>query len=258
MTRAAPLVLVPTYMEAGTICSLLAEVRRRLPQARVLVVDDRSPDDTAGLVRRRYRDDPAIAVVTRAGPRGYAAAMADGLRRFLASDAGWLITLDADLSHDPAVMTRLLARAGATGVVIGSRYLRGAPRAAWAPARMRTSILGNRYVRLVTGLPVADCTSGFRCYARAAIEAVDPARLRAHGFAFQVELLHAIWRAGHPIVEVPIHYRDRLTGSSKLTLAIVAESLLIPWRLAARGRRPPAPPAASAAPGRAMLPDGPA
>ena len=238
MTASAPLVLVPTYMEAGTICRLVEEIRARLPQARVLIVDDRSPDGTADLVRRRYGDDAAVEVVTRDGPRRYAAAMADGLQRFLASDAGWLITVDADLSHDPAVMTRLLDRCRDGGVVIGSRYLRGAPRAAWALARMQVSIVGNLYVRLVTGLPAADCTSGFRCYARAALEGIDPSRLRARGFAFQVEVLHALWRAGRPIAEIPIHYRDRLAGESKLSLAIVAESLLLPWRLAWRGRRP--------------------
>ena len=240
-----PLVLVPTYMEAGTIVRLLDEIRRQLPQARILVVDDRSPDGTAELVRRRYAGAPAIEVVSRDGPRGYAAAMTEGLRRFLASDAGWLITLDADLSHDPAVMTRLLEHCGDRGVVIGSRYLRGAPRAAWALARMRTSILGNLYVRRVTGLPAADCTSGFRCYARAALADIDLSRLRARGFAFQVEVLHAIWRAGHPIAEIPIFYRDRLAGESKLTPAMVVESLQLPWRLAWRGRH--ATPATAAA-----------
>ena len=235
-----PLVLVATYMEAGTICRLVGEIRTRLPQARVLIVDDQSPDGTAELVHRQYGGDPAVEVAVREGPRGYAAAMREGLRRFQASGAGWLITVDADLSHDPAVMTRMLERTSEVPVVIGSRYLRGARSADWAVGRMRMSILGNHYVRLITGMPVADCTSGFRCYTRAALEGIDPSQLRTDGFAFQVELLHALWRNGQALAEVPILYRDRLAGESKLTWPMVAESLLLPWRLVRHGRRPSA------------------
>ena len=232
-----PLVLVATYMEAGTIGRLVGEIRHRLPQARVLIVDDQSPDGTAELVRRQYGGDPAVEVIVREGPRGYAAAMREGLRRFLASDAGWLITVDADLSHDPAAMTRMLEHTSEAPVVIGSRYLRGARSADWAIGRMRVSILGNHYVRLITGMPAADCTSGFRCYTRAALEGVDTSQLRTDGFAFQVELLHAVWRNGHALAEVPIRYRDRLAGESKLTRPMIAESLLLPWRLLRHGRR---------------------
>jgi dolichol-phosphate mannosyltransferase len=229
------MILVATYMEVGTIGRLIDQLRQHLPDAHILVVDDQSPDGTAELVRRRYAGVPTVEVVSRPGPRGYGAAMREGFERFLASPAEHLITIDADLSHDPALTTRMLERLAPSGVVIGSRYMHGAPRADWAVARMLVSILGNRYVRRITGLPIADCTSGFRCYSRAALERLDLARLRAHGFAFHVETLYAIWRAGCPIAEVPIVYRDRLVGESKLDRAVIAESLLVPWRLRRHG-----------------------
>ncbi len=237
MSDPFPMVLVPTYMEAGTICRLVDQLRRHLPHAQVLIVDDQSPDGTAALVRERYAGTAGVEVVSRCGPRSYGAAMREGMQRFLASPATWLITIDADLSHDPALATRMLARIGDAGVVIGSRYAHGTARANWTVARMLISVLGNWYIRLITGLPAADCTSGFRCYTRAALQAVDPGRWQAGGYAFHVEALHAVWQAGHPLVEVPIVYRDRLVGESKLTLGIVLESLLVPWRLALRRER---------------------
>jgi len=230
-------VLIPTYMEAGTICRLVDQLRSHLPEAHVLVVDDQSPDGTAALVRATYGRLPNVEVVSRSGPRGYSAAMQEGLRRFLSSASEQLITIDADLSHDPALAVRMSEQVPAGGVIIGSRYLRGAHEADWAVFRMLISIFGNRYIRSITGLPVFDCTSGFRCYTRAALERIDVAAVRARGYAFQVEVLHQMWRAGCPIVEVPIRYRDRLVGESKLDLPIVFESLLVPWRLMRQGRR---------------------
>jgi dolichol-phosphate mannosyltransferase len=252
------MVLVATYMEVGTICRLVEQLRQHLPEARILIVDDQSPDGTAAQVRRRFGHLASVEVVSRPGPRGYSAAMREGFARFLVSDAAQLITIDADLSHDPALVTRMLERVPPDGVVIGSRYLHGAPRADWAVARMLISILGNRYVRLITGLPVADCTSGFRCYTRAAIECLAAVPLRSRGYAFHVETLYWIWRAGAPLSEVPIVYRDRLVGESKLDLAIIAESLRTPWTVVWRdraGRRRamalPAPAPGEAAPRRA-------
>jgi dolichol-phosphate mannosyltransferase len=235
------MVLVATYMEVETICRLIDLLRHHLGDARVLIVDDRSPDGTAELVRHRYRGVPSVEVVSRTGPRCYSLAMRDGFSRFLASDAERLITIDADLSHDPALAARMLDRIAPAGVVVGSRYLRGAARADWAVARMRISILGNRYIRLVTGLPVTDCTSGFRCYTREAAEVIAHSEARhfhARGFAFQVEALYLAWRAGCAIAEIPIVYRDRLVGQSKLSPRILGESLIVPWRLVRRYRPP--------------------
>jgi dolichol-phosphate mannosyltransferase len=217
-------------MEADTICRRIGALRGCLPGAAILIVDDDSPDGTGELVRARFSGD-GVEVMTRRGPRGFAAAMCAGVRRFRETGAHRLITIDADLSHDPALIARMMAALPDGGLVIGSRYLQGYPRVEWAFGRMMTSRLGNLYVRALTGMPIKDCTSGFRCYTRAALEQVDLDRMRSTGYGFQVEVLYWIWRAGCPVKEVEIVYRDRLYGESKLGLSIVLESLGLPWRL---------------------------
>lgn len=234
---APTMVLVPTYIEAENICRLIDELLRHLPAAHIVVMDDQSPDGTAELVRRTYRHLPTVSGVTRHGARGYGAAMREGMQRFLDSGTERLITIDADLSHDPALTSRMLAALRPGGVAIGSRYVGGVRPATLTTARSLASVMGNRYVRLITGLPVADCTSGFRCYTRSAVARLDLASIRSTGYAFLVETLYRLWRAACPIVEVPIVYRARLFGKSKLGPRIIVESLALPWRLTLRGRR---------------------
>jgi dolichol-phosphate mannosyltransferase len=230
-------ILVATYLEADNICRLIDELRVHQPEATVLVMDDQSPDGTADLVRNCYRELGHIQAVSRTGPRGYGPAMREGMQRFLDSDAEILITIDADLSHDPALTTRMIEAVQPSGIAIGSRYIDGVRAMNWAVGRLLVSVFGNRYVRLVTRLPFQDCTSGFRCYTRRALEQLDLARIHSTGYAFLVETLYWLWRANCPIVEVPIVYRDRCFGESKLHVGIVAESLLLPWRLLLRPKR---------------------
>jgi dolichol-phosphate mannosyltransferase len=229
-----PMIVVPTYMEAANICRLIESLRAHQPGARILVVDDQSPDGTAALVQRQYAGRVGVDVFTRTGPRGYGSAMCDGMRRFLVSDADRLVTLDADFSHDPALVSRMLAALPPDGLVIGSRYLGTVPSRTWAFGRMAASMAGNYYIRALTGLPVTDATSGFRCYTRTALERLRLEHVRATGYAFSVEALYWLWRAGCPIVEVEIIYRDRLYGQSKLSARILSESLALPWRLRLR------------------------
>jgi dolichol-phosphate mannosyltransferase len=231
------MILVATYLEAENITRLIDELLRHQPAADVLVMDDQSPDGTARLVQETYAHLPNVRVVVRSGRRGYGPAMRDGMRLFLESGAQNLITIDADLSHDPALTSRMLECIEPGGVAIGSRYIHGVRAMNWAAGRLITSIFGNRYVQAITKLPVADCTSGFRCYTRAALERLDLDRIRSNGYAFLVEVLYWLARAGCPIVEVPIVYRDRCFGESKLGLRILVESLILPWRLVLRPRR---------------------
>lgn len=238
MPRPPGMALVVTFLEAGTICRLVEHLLVHLPDAHILIVDDQSPDGTADLVRRAYRGEARVEVVCRTGRRGYGAAMREGFARFLAANAAWLVTIDADFSHDPAIAPRMVERLNRNGgLVIGSRYLDGSRSAGWNPTRMLLSSLGNRYVRWITGLPVADCTSGFRCYSRTAVVCAEPPRLNSRGYAFLIETLYAVWLAGLPIAEVPIMYRDRLVGESKLDARTMVESLVVPWRIVRAGRR---------------------
>lgn len=253
MPQTSTLILVPTYCEAENIGQLLDQLLRCQPEAQVLVVDDSSPDGTAELVRSRFGASGRVEVLSRPGPRGYGLAMREGMERFLATRAERLITVDADLSHDPEAVAGVLAALPPGGLVIGSRLVHGVRAINWPVRRLLTSIYGNRYVQLVTGLPFADCTSGFRCYSRAAVEMLDLRQIRARDYAFLVETLYWLWRAGCPILETPIVYRDRHLGESKLRARIFVESLLQPWRLRLRPRSS-APLRRAAGPARPALP----
>jgi dolichol-phosphate mannosyltransferase len=237
MDSARTTILVATYLEAENICRLIDELLKHQPHARILVMDDQSPDGTAELVRATFARLENVRTVVRTGARGYGHAMREGMRLFLEGEDERLITIDADLSHDPALTTRMLEQVPPGGLAIGSRYIHGVRAMNWAVGRLLTSIFGNRYVQTVTRLPVADCTSGFRCYTREALARLDLGRIRSNGYAFLVEVLYWLHRGGCELVEVPIVYRDRCFGESKLGMGILIESLILPWRLVLKPQR---------------------
>ncbi len=224
-------VLVPTYMEAANICRLVDSLFEHLEGAEVLVIDDRSPDGTAELLRQRYRGRPDVRCVSRGEPRGFGPSMCEGMALFLQGRGDWLITLDADMSHDPAVGSRMLETTPPGGMTIGSRYRRSPRRSNRPLARHLLSVLGIRYLRAITRMPFTDTTSGFRCYSRGALQRLDLAGVRSRGYAFQAEVLYRLWTAGCPILEVDIAYRERLFGESKLGGRMLLEALWLPFRL---------------------------
>lgn len=218
-------VVVPTYNEAVTIERLVAGIREALPEpAEVLVVDDDSPDGTGEIVDRLASDDERMRVLHRPGKRGLGPAYIAGLEAALDGGAGLVVQMDADLSHDPAELPRLLDAARDADLVIGSRYVPGGRVTDWGPGRLAISRWGSRYARVVLGLGVRDMTSGFKCWRREALERIDPATVGSRGYAFQVEMTYRASSAGFRIVEVPITFRDRRIGESKMTGAIVAEA----------------------------------
>ena len=149
--------------------------------------------------------------------------------------AGMICQMDADLSHDPADVPRLIAAAAQADLVIGSRYVPGGRIENWARRRILLSTFANRYVRAITRLPVHDCTSGFRCWRRGALERLPLESIVSNGYAFQVETIWEATRAGCRVVEVPITFVERREGVSKLSAGMVAESVVLPWRLVLRG-----------------------
>ena len=224
----ATLVVLPTYDERDNIEEVLRRVRAAVPDAHVLVVDDASPDGTGDLAEAVARELGGISVLRRPAPTGLGSAYRDGFRWGLERGYDVLVEMDADLSHDPAVLPVLLRTVDdGADLVIGSRYVPGGVSADWSLARRAISRIGCRYAQLMLGLPTRDATSGYRAYRAAALRSVDLDTVRANGYGFQVEMAYRVLRVGGAIEEVPIEFRDRTAGTSKMSLKIVVEALVL-------------------------------
>jgi dolichol-phosphate mannosyltransferase len=225
------IVVVPTYNEADNVARLLAAVRHDMPSADVLVVDDNSPDGTAALAEATAAELGQIKVMRRPGKQGLGSAYRDGFK--VAFDEGYdvVVSMDVDFSHDPAVipvMVRLVE--GGADAVIGSRYVPGGRTVNWPFHRRFLSKWGNRYAAFMLGLDVRDCTSGFRAYRAGALRDIDPSSTTAEGYAFLTELVRRLDAAGETIAETPIVFADREEGASKMSRAIIFESMLLVTR----------------------------
>ena len=233
-------VVLPTYNEAENIERLLRELRRIGPDARLVVVDDSSPDGTGAIAERCAIELGSIDVVHRAVKDGLGNAYRFGFRRVIDEGFDVVVTMDSDFSHDPDVIPSMLAHieAGADAV-IGSRYVPGGGTQDWPLHRRLLSRWGNVYTGWILGVNVRDCTSGFRAYRTTALSAIDPDSTRADGYAFLTELVVRLGRQGARIDEVPIVFVDRRYGTSKMSSRIVVESMLLVtrWGLSHRWRR---------------------
>jgi dolichol-phosphate mannosyltransferase len=223
------LTLVVTYNEADNISRLVPEILRHLPATSVLVVDDNSPDGTADVVRDMSESDPRIAVICRTSDRGYGSATIAGLQHAQAQGYDTILTLDADFSHDPADLPRLLAGLSEADVTIGSRYVGGVRVLNWEVKRLLLSLGANAYVRFLSGLACVDCTSGFRGYRATVFDRVDLRSIRTTGYAFLPELLFNLDHVR--VAEVPICYTERRLGESKMSKRVIAEAVVRPWSL---------------------------
>jgi dolichol-phosphate mannosyltransferase len=220
------LVVIPTYDEAGNIRTVLRRVRAALPDADILVVDDNSPDGTASMAEAVGTELGRIAVLRRIGKEGLGAAYRAGFAFGLARGYAVLVEMDADLSHDPDALPRLVgALDGGADLAIGSRYVPGAAIPEWSARRRALSRWGNRYAGFVLDVPIHDLTSGYRAYRAETLRAVQAETSRSTGYAFQIELAHRVARSGRSVVEVPIEFNDRTEGDSKMSSLITLEAL---------------------------------
>lgn len=232
-----PLVIVPTYNERDNIAPLVHALMA-IDGLRALIVDDNSPDGTGDEAAALSSSSGGrLSVVRRVGPRGLGRSYIDGMFAALETNASHICQMDADFSHDPAQLPRLLEASASADLVIGSRYVPGGELRNWPIHRVLLSRFANWYVRAITRLPVHDCTSGFRCWRRELLARLPLDRIVSDGYAFQVEMAWEASAAGGRIVEVPITFVERREGQSKMSGAVIAESVLLPWRLAARPRR---------------------
>ncbi|MBS1675743.1 MAG: polyprenol monophosphomannose synthase [Actinobacteria bacterium] len=234
--------VLPTYNEAANIAAIVEAARSNLPaNARILVVDDNSPDGTGRIADELAAADPAIEVLHRAGKEGLGPAYIAGFRHALAAGADFVLEMDSDFSHDPADLPRLLAAAETADLVIGSRYVTGGQVAEWSLLRRLISRGGSLYAGLVLGVRQRDLTGGFKCFRRAVLEAIDLDAVGAKGYVFQVEMTYRALSSGFTVREIPITFRDRRYGESKMSAAIALEATwqvpLLRHRIARDGSR---------------------
>ncbi|HVQ90098.1 MAG TPA: polyprenol monophosphomannose synthase [Mycobacteriales bacterium] len=225
-------VVIPTYNEAANLESIVGRLRAAVPEAHVLVVDDGSPDGTGDLADRLAGKDDQVHVLHRTEKAGLGAAYIAGFRTALADGFDVLVEMDADGSHAPEELPRLLTALRDADLVIGSRWVPGGETRNWPLSRQLISRGGNFYARTMLRFPVKDATAGFRAYRKIVLEQLKLDEIASQGYCFQIDLAWKTWREGFRVVEVPITFTERVLGSSKMSRSIVTEAL---WRVAGWG-----------------------
>ncbi|MCZ6756526.1 MAG: polyprenol monophosphomannose synthase [Gemmatimonadetes bacterium] len=228
------LVIIPTYHEIENLGNIVPRVVEQGPDIDVLVVDDSSPDGTGELADRLASDDPRIHVLHRENKEGLGRAYLAGFKWALARDYQYMFEMDADFSHDPKFIPGFLRAVEDADLVIGSRYKDGVNVINWPMSRLLLSYYANKYARLVTGLRLADSTSGFKCFRRPVLEALKLASVKSTGYAFQIEMNFRASQRGFSVGEIPIVFTDRVAGESKMSGAIVREAVWRVWALRLR------------------------
>ncbi|HYQ16728.1 MAG TPA: polyprenol monophosphomannose synthase [Polyangiaceae bacterium] len=232
------LIVIPTYNERANLAALVEAVLRVAPAAELLIVDDGSPDGTGELADALAQRDARVHVLHRASKQGLGTAYVAGFRWGLAREYRRFVEMDADFSHDPGQLSRLLAPLDAgAALVVGSRNVPGGMISGWGIGRLLLSKGGSAYSRAVLGIKVRDLTTGYKAFTRAALEQLDLDSVRSNGYAFQIELTFRALREGLEVVEVPITFIDRRVGQSKMDRSIFFEAITVVWKLRLAARR---------------------
>jgi dolichol-phosphate mannosyltransferase len=232
------LVVVPTYNELANLPQVVPAILQQDPRIEVLVVDDNSPDGTGQLADELAASTLRVHVLHRPAKSGLGKAYLAGFRWALDHGYDLIFEMDADFSHDPRFLPTFLDAIQDADLVIGSRYKTGVNVINWPISRLLLSLGANQYARLVTGLPLADSTGGFKCFRRRVLEAIPLERVRSNGYAFQIEMSYLAWRKGFRLKEIPIVFTDRVEGQSTMNKRIVREAIWMVWwlRLRSLGR----------------------
>jgi dolichol-phosphate mannosyltransferase len=229
-TQVATVVVLPTYDERENIEAIVPAVLAAVPTAHVWIVDDNSPDGTGKLADRLAAADSRVTVFHRPGKAGLGTAYVESFHRALSDGYDFVVEMDADFSHDPAILPDLLAAARSADLLLGSRYVAGGSTPDWTLPRRVISYVGNVVARYVLGIPVHDSTTGYRVFNRRALESLHLAGIRLQGYGFQIETVYQVHQTGLRIVEYPICFKDRRQGQSKMSRGIVIEALLYVFR----------------------------
>lgn len=226
------LIIIPTYNERENISRMIHTVLGKDPRLEILVVDDGSPDGTAGIVEAIGAQEARAHILKRPKKMGLGTAYIAGFRWALERGYDYVLEMDADFSHDPAHLPEFLRAIETADLVIGSRYREGKVTVVnWPMSRLLLSYFANLYARVVTGVPLWDLTAGFKCFRRTVLESIDLDDVRSNGYAFQIEMHFRAWRKRFRIVEIPIVFVDRTEGTSKMSKSIVREAIWMVWRL---------------------------
>lgn len=228
------LVVTPTYNEAENIERFIAKVLSQGPDIDILVVDDNSPDHTGDIVERLQAGNERIHLLRRPGKMGLGTAYVDGFRFAIARKYDFIFEMDADFSHNPEEIPRLLSFMDRYDLVIGSRYTNGVRVVNWPIRRLILSYAANLYTRIITGMPVKDATGGFKCFRREVLEAIDLEKVKSNGYTFQIEMNFKAWCKGFRLCEHPIIFFERQSGVSKMSRKIVYEAVFMVWKLKLR------------------------
>lgn len=226
------LVIIPTYNECYNIARLVKEISALHPQIQILIIDDNSPDGTGELAECLSQVYQNVHVIHRPQKLGLASAYKDGFRWALKGDFDYIFQMDADFSHCPMDMPKLLEKAKSSAeLIIGSRYKNGLRVEGWSVFRLALSYLANFYARILLGVKVYDLTSGFRCFRADILRALDLSIICSEGYAFQIEMVYIYWKKGYRIEEIPITFIERETGRSKFSLKIIIEAFFTVLKL---------------------------
>ena len=227
------LVIIPTYNEIENIERMLRLVPTLHEDLDVLIIDDGSPDGTAAVVKQMKEQDSRIHLIERKGKQGLGSAYVTGFKYAIKNGYDYVLEMDADFSHNPHDIPRLIDAAQKYDLVIGSRYSNGVNIVNWPIKRLLISYFASKYVRIITGMPVKDPTGGFKCFKRQTLEAIDLDKIHSGGYSFQVEMNYRAWCKGFRIKEIPIIFTERMNGVSKMSKAIVWEAAWMIWYLRA-------------------------
>lgn len=228
----SPWVVIPTYNEKGNIQQMVNDLfALRIQNLSVLIVDDNSPDGTADIIRTMQRNIAGLHLIVRQKKEGLGPAYLHGFSYALEHGADAIVQMDADFSHDPKDVPRLLHALSDNDLVIGSRYSQGISIINWPLRRLLMSVFGNVYANIVTGIPFKDVTGGFKAWKAQTLRDMNIATVHADGYGFQIIMNHRAWKLGKKIVEVPIIFTERREGQSKMSKAIIREALFLVWKL---------------------------
>lgn len=224
-------VVIPTYNERENIEKLSSLILSQDSRITILFVDDNSPDGTGEMAARIAAETPRVKVLHRSGKLGLGSAYREGFAIAIDAGADYVIEMDADFSHDPAMLPSFIKMMADYDVVIGSRYINGVSVVNWPIRRLILSYCASVYTRMITGLHLSDCTGGFKCFKREVLQSIDLASIKSDGYSFQIEMNYRCHERGFRIGELPIIFVDRHAGTSKMSKQIVREAVVMVWKL---------------------------